>query len=51
VFLAVDSETQMERILQRNGPEKAEEFRRKWIPLEELYFSSLDVASHCDLIL
>jgi uridine kinase len=51
VFLDVDSETQMERILQRNGPEKAEEFRRKWIPLEELYFSSLDVASHCDLIL
>ena len=51
VFLDVDSATQMERILCRNGPEKAEEFRRKWIPLEELYFSELDVAVHCDLIL
>ena len=51
VFLDVDGETQMARILRRNGPEKAEEFRRKWIPLEELYFSALDVAAHCDLIL
>lgn len=51
VFLDVDSETQMERILRRNGPEKAEEFRRRWIPLEELYFTQLDVAGHCDLIL
>ena len=51
VFLDVDPRTQMERILRRNGPDKAEEFRRKWIPLEELYFSALDVAAHCDLIL
>lgn len=51
VFLDVDSKTQMSRILRRNGPEKAEEFRRRWIPLEELYFSELDVAACCDLIL
>ena len=51
VFLDIDSETQMARILRRNGPEKAEEFRQKWIPLEELYFSAMDVAAHCDLIL
>ena len=51
VFLDVDGKTQMDRILRRSGPEKAEEFRRRWIPLEELYFSSLDVAAHCDLIL
>ena len=51
VFLDVDSEAQMERILHRSGPEKAEEFRRRWIPLEELYFSKLDVAARCDLIL
>ena len=51
VFLDVDGKTQMDRILRRSGPEKAEEFRRRWIPLEELYFNSLDVAAHCDLIL
>ena len=51
VFLDVDGETQMSRILRRNGPEKAEEFRRRWIPLEELYFSKLNVADTCDLIL
>ena len=51
VFLDVDGKTQMDRILRRSGPEKAEEFRRRWIPLEELYFTSLDVAAHCDLIL
>lgn len=51
VFLDVDPVTQMERILRRNGPEKAEEFRNKWIPLEEAYFSAMDVAACCQLVL
>ncbi len=51
IFLDVDPETQLERIRRRNGEEKAEEFRTRWIPLEELYFSALDVADHCQLIL
>ena len=49
VFLDIDPVTQMERIVRRNGPEKAEELRTRWIPLEEKYFAALDVASCCEL--
>ena len=49
VFLDIDPATQMERIIRRNGPKKAEEFRTRWIPLEEMYFSAMDVASCCQL--
>ena len=51
IFLDIDPTAQMERITRRNGPEKAEEFRTRWIPLEELYFSAMDVAACCALIL
>ncbi len=40
IFLDVDRETQMKRILQRNQY-NAEMFFKKWIPLEELYINSL----------
>lgn len=40
IFLSVDSQTQMQRILQREGAERAETFRKQWIPLEEMYFSA-----------
>ena len=51
LFLDIDPETQMERILRRNGPEGAERFRKIWIPLEEAYFSGCGVREACDLIL
>ena len=51
VFLDVDRRIQLERIMVRNGPEGAEVFRRKWIPLEERYFSALNIPANCDLIL
>lgn len=40
IFLTVDPAEQARRILARNGPEGAELFRSRWIPLEELYFSA-----------
>lgn len=49
IFLTVDPQTQAERILVRNGPEYAQVFRDKWIPLEERYFAECDVLKHCDL--
>lgn len=50
VFLTVLPEEQMERIILRNG-EKAEMFRNKWIPLEEKYFETYEVAENCDYVI
>lgn len=47
-FLTVGPEEQMRRIVRRNGPERAQEFREKWIPLEERYFSAFAVEERCD---
>lgn len=49
IFLSVDPEEQMRRILRRNGEKMAELFRTKWIPMEEQYFASHAVAACCDL--
>ena len=49
VFLTVDPETQMQRIEARSGAAKAAQFRDRWIPLEETYFSALDVQARCDM--
>lgn len=51
VFLTVDSEEQLRRIQARNGPERAIQFRDRWIPLEEVYFAAFDVAARCDMLL
>lgn len=49
IFLTVEPQVQLERILERNGPEKLEVFREKWIPLEERYFRECKVAQACSL--
>lgn len=49
VFLTIDPETQMQRIEARSGAAKAAQFRDRWIPLEETYFSALDVQARCDM--
>lgn len=51
VFVTAPLETRLERILLRNGGEKLEAFRRKWIPLEEAYFSAFDIENKCDIII
>lgn len=48
IFLDIDPGLQMERIKKRNGEEKACEFQQKWIPLEEMYFETFQVAKSCD---
>jgi thymidylate kinase len=49
VFSRVEPNEQMARILRRNGPEKAERFRREWIPLEETYFSAYEIQQKSDI--
>lgn len=49
IFLTVDPEEQMRRIIHRNGAENAMRFAEKWIPLEEKYFSAYKIQSCCDM--
>lgn len=51
IFRDVAADVQLERILKRNGAAMAELFREKWIPMEEKYFTSFDIASRCDMII
>lgn len=49
VFLDISPESQRERILRRNTPEKAEQFFRRWIPMERAYFSAFGIPARCTL--
>ena len=48
LFLTVDPEEQMLRILARNGERMARRFREEWIPMEEAYFKAFSIESLCD---
>ncbi|MBE6836679.1 MAG: uridine kinase [Ruminococcus sp.] len=50
LFLTISPEEQKKRIVLRDGAEKAEIFKNKWIPLEEEYFTKCDIKNHCDYI-
>lgn len=50
IFMTIDPEEQMRRIIRRNGSEKAKQFADLWIPLEEKYFSAYNVQSLCDML-
>lgn len=50
IFLKVDYNTQLERILKRNGGEALETFKTKWIPFENKYFAEFNIESRCDII-
>jgi len=39
IFSDIDEQTQLKRIIARNGNEMAKMFAEKWIPLEERYFA------------
>ncbi len=49
VFLDVDSEVQMERIIKRNPNPGM--FRDRWIPLEQIYFQAFSIREKADLVL
>lgn len=47
LFLFADLQTQTERILHRNGPQKLQAFLEKWIPMENRYFSHFKIREQC----
>ena len=51
VFLDVSPELQKERVSHRNTPEVAQRFFNTWIPLEEKYFSELNIKEQCDIVI
>lgn len=51
IFLSIDAKEQSRRILERNGPFMHEKFLSLWIPLENRYFSELDIVSKCDIVI
>lgn len=48
LFVDIDDTLRLKRIEKRNGKEALTMFIKKWIPLEEKYFSSFDIQNHCD---
>lgn len=51
IFLEVDEETQIQRILKRNGESMLNRFVNEWIPMENRYFQEFDIKNKCDLVL
>lgn len=50
IFMTVDEEEQMKRIISRNGSDAAKIFKEKWIPMEEKYFKKFEIEKRCDYI-
>lgn len=50
IFIDIDKATQKERILQRNS-DNADDFFCQWIPMEEKYFSELNIKDKCEIVL
>ena len=50
IFCDIDSDTQLKRIIKREGPQKAQMFESRWIPLEEKYFAEFDIYQRCDIV-
>ena len=47
VFLDIENTVQLHRIERRDGAANLEIFRKKWIPMEEKYFSKCSVEAQC----
>ena len=51
VFMDISPEEQIRRITMRNGEEKAEAFRTRWIPLEEAYIKAFHPEKNAEIII
>ena len=51
VFLAVDAETQHQRILHRNGERMLQMFIQHWIPLEQVYHAAYGLPDQSCLVI
>lgn len=49
IFMTIDPQLQVERIRQRNGEVMLNRFLKEWIPLENKYFSQLNIPQLADI--
>ena len=49
VFFKCREDVQYERVLKRNGPEKLEAFRNRFIPMENKYFEAFQIPKSAEL--
>ena len=49
IFITIDQQRQIQRIIKRNGEEKAKQFEALWIPFEERYIEAFDIENRCEL--
>ena len=49
IYVHASLEERLRRI-ERRSPAKIEDFRNKWIPFENRYFSFYDIQNHCDFL-
>lgn len=50
VFVTTDTETQKQRICERNGEDRLSDFLNMWIPLEERYFEAFEIESKANIV-
>ena len=50
IFFTCSPEVQLERLGRRETPEKLEQFKTRWIPMEENYFGSLSIEKQSDIV-
>ena len=51
LFFDIESGEQIKRILKRNGENMLKNFTSRWIPLENEYIESYDIADKCDIVM
>ena len=51
IFVEAPLDLRLERILVRNGKEKLEMFKEKWIPMEDAYFENYKIKATCNMII
>jgi len=51
IFMTVDPEIQLQRIEKRDGKERLQNYKHKWIPMEKNYFHDFSIPALCDAIL
>ena len=51
IFCDIDPDLQRQRIIARNGPDQAEDFFQRWIPLEEAYIADQNPLGRAQIII
>ncbi len=51
IYLTIDSNLQLQRLLNRVGPERLNDFENLWIPKEQAYFQHYNIKACADIIL